>query len=79
MKEITDRNTKPDAVRKDRAEKAKEILAKTTAIASVEDLDAAFQIAVARAPRFLGAGVDFAGASKGQRYRTTDVEAEYQT
>ncbi|KAJ7847185.1 hypothetical protein B0H13DRAFT_2362567 [Mycena leptocephala] len=44
MKEVTDRNTKRDAIRKERAEKAREILAKTTAIASVEDLDAAFQI-----------------------------------
>ncbi|KAJ6451492.1 hypothetical protein C8R47DRAFT_1229820 [Mycena vitilis] len=39
--EVVDRNTKRDT---DRAEKAKEIFAQTTAIASVEELDAAFQI-----------------------------------
>jgi hypothetical protein len=44
MKEVSDRNQKRDEVRKERAEKTREILGKVTAIASVEDLDAAFEI-----------------------------------
>ncbi|KAJ7621714.1 hypothetical protein DFH06DRAFT_1143459 [Mycena polygramma] len=44
MKEVVDKNTKHDGERKECVEKAKEILANTTAITSVQELDDAFQI-----------------------------------
>ncbi|KAJ7872718.1 hypothetical protein B0H13DRAFT_2349369 [Mycena leptocephala] len=44
MKEVVDNNTKRDNDRKEKVAKAKEILAKTLAIASVQELDTAFQI-----------------------------------
>jgi hypothetical protein len=44
MKEVVDKNTKRDNDRKEKVAKAKEILAKTIAIASVQELDTVFQI-----------------------------------
>ncbi|KAJ7719784.1 hypothetical protein DFH07DRAFT_972795 [Mycena maculata] len=44
MKEIVDKNLKRDDERKERADKAKEVLTKIIAIASVPELDTAFKI-----------------------------------
>jgi hypothetical protein len=44
MKEVTDANRKRDDTCNERVAKAQEVLDKVTAIASVEDLDTAFQI-----------------------------------
>ncbi|KAJ7732317.1 hypothetical protein B0H16DRAFT_1328808 [Mycena metata] len=44
MKAVVDRNTQRDKDRKDRADKVKEILAEVTAIASVQELELAFEI-----------------------------------
>ncbi|KAJ7657960.1 hypothetical protein B0H17DRAFT_1145756 [Mycena rosella] len=44
MKEVVDANTKRDKVQKERVEKAQKVIAETTAIPSVEALDAAFQL-----------------------------------
>ncbi|KAJ7433147.1 hypothetical protein B0H11DRAFT_1759292 [Mycena galericulata] len=44
MKQVVDKNTARDTIRKDRVTKAQDAIAKTTAIDSVEALDAAFGI-----------------------------------
>ncbi|KAJ7780137.1 hypothetical protein DFH07DRAFT_793911 [Mycena maculata] len=44
MKEVVDNNKRRDNERKERVEKTKQVLANTTAIASPQDLDTAFQI-----------------------------------
>ncbi|KAJ7813891.1 hypothetical protein B0H14DRAFT_2604560 [Mycena olivaceomarginata] len=58
MKEVSDRNQKQDEVRKEHAEKTREILGKVTTIASVEDLDTAFEIGCGAQGYLLVAALD---------------------
>jgi hypothetical protein len=59
MKEVTDANFLRDDTRKERVAKAQEILSKVIPIASVEDLDIAFQIAMRAEGYLTVAALDF--------------------
>ncbi|KAJ7434128.1 hypothetical protein B0H11DRAFT_1938917 [Mycena galericulata] len=67
MKEVVDKNLKRDDERKERADKTKEVLAKTIGIASVPELNTAFKIGRGSASCIPGSSARLAYRKFGQR------------